>query len=125
VIFEGDFDQDVVGYSASWAGDLNGDGVTDLAIGAPGAGPAGSAYVVYGVRAVPEPQSAFLCVAAFIVLARRFPPRRTLFFEIRSKTRVASGSLAGAIYSQGQRRGAELFASYRPDWTSLMNQCEH
>jgi hypothetical protein len=39
---------DSSGTSVASAGDINGDGIADLVIGAPGAGPAGASYVVFG-----------------------------------------------------------------------------
>ena len=45
----GEASGDGSGYSVSTAGDVNGDGVDDLVIGAPGTvGSAGSSYVVFG-----------------------------------------------------------------------------
>lgn len=59
-VFEGRDAEDVSGYSARGAGDLNGDGIDDLVVGAPGKGPFGSpnlhpgeAYVVFGNEALP------------------------------------------------------------------------
>lgn len=39
---------DGLGYSVSGAGDLNGDGIQDFIVGAPGAVPSGNAYVLFG-----------------------------------------------------------------------------
>jgi len=54
-VFQGVDPEDTVGYSGRAAGDLNGDGVGDLALGAPGKGPfgmpgpyPGEAHVVFG-----------------------------------------------------------------------------
>lgn len=59
-VFEGKDAEDVAGFSARSAGDLNGDGIDDLVVGAPGKGPFGSpnlhpgeAYVVFGDEALP------------------------------------------------------------------------
>lgn len=41
-------DADGFGFSVSGAGDVNGDGLADLIIGAPEAGPAGESFVVFG-----------------------------------------------------------------------------
>jgi hypothetical protein len=48
VIFTGRYAEDRSGRSVSGAGDLNGDGIDDLVIGAYGAQPAGEGYVVFG-----------------------------------------------------------------------------
>ena len=61
---------DLSGSSVSGAGDVNGDGIDDLIIGARGADPygnarAGESYVVFG-RAVPEPGSAALFGAGLL-----------------------------------------------------------
>ena len=55
-IIQGDALGDQAGYSVSSAGDVNGDGIDDLIVGAPfgddggeGAGESGEAYVIYGV----------------------------------------------------------------------------
>ncbi len=49
---EGEDSWDLVGYSVDGAGDVNGDGIVDVIVGARGAGPngdgSGAAYVVYG-----------------------------------------------------------------------------
>ncbi len=51
-ILQGDIDQDRLGVSVSGAGDINGDGLDDLIVGAPtgddGGSDAGEAYIVYG-----------------------------------------------------------------------------
>ena len=47
-VLKGVQDDDLTGYSISAAGDVNGDGVGDVIIGAPGAGVGGKAYVVFG-----------------------------------------------------------------------------
>ncbi|WMS43465.1 hypothetical protein RDV64_03425 [Acuticoccus sp. MNP-M23] len=51
-IIQGDTANDNAGYSVSAAGDVNGDGIADVIVGAPygddGGGSAGEAYVVYG-----------------------------------------------------------------------------
>ena len=56
-VVQGDAVGDAAGRSVSRAGDVNGDGVDDLLIGAPlgddGGADAGEAYVIYGVRASP------------------------------------------------------------------------
>ncbi|MEA3213479.1 MAG: hypothetical protein QOE70_6536 [Chthoniobacter sp.] len=44
----GETENDRSGYSVSGGGDFNGDGFADLLIGAPGAGPAGASYLVFG-----------------------------------------------------------------------------
>jgi Ca2+-binding RTX toxin-like protein len=52
-IIQGDAGGDIAGYSVSWAGDVNGDGIDDLVVGArygdDGGDRAGEAYVIYGV----------------------------------------------------------------------------
>jgi Ca2+-binding RTX toxin-like protein len=52
-IIQGDAGADFAGFSVSSAGDVNGDGIDDLIVGAPlgddGGGSAGEAYVIYGV----------------------------------------------------------------------------
>jgi Ca2+-binding RTX toxin-like protein len=53
-IIQGDAAYDLAGYSVSAAGDVNGDGIDDLIVGAPegddGGTDAGEAYVIYGRR---------------------------------------------------------------------------
>ncbi|WP_299324189.1 Ig-like domain-containing protein [Parasphingopyxis sp.] len=49
-IVQGDMALDFAGDSVSSAGDVNGDGIDDLIIGAGGGGTAGEAYVIYGTR---------------------------------------------------------------------------
>lgn len=60
LVFHGRDAEDIAGYSVRGAGDLNDDGIDDLAIGAPGKGPFGSpnlhpgeAYIVFGSGALP------------------------------------------------------------------------
>ncbi len=43
---------DESGFSVSAAGDVNGDGIGDIIVGAPGSGPAGEAFVVFGKTGV-------------------------------------------------------------------------
>ena len=47
-IVQGDESFDQAGWSASSAGDINGDGFDDVVVGAPYAGSAGEAYVIFG-----------------------------------------------------------------------------
>lgn len=47
-VIQGDDGDDLTGMSVAAAGDMNGDGLADMIIGAPGAGPSGRAYVIYG-----------------------------------------------------------------------------
>ena len=67
---------DNAGQSVAGAGDVNGDGIDDVIVGAPNAAPggvsaAGSSYVVFG--AATPPQTACLCIElATLTLARGF-----------------------------------------------------
>ncbi len=68
------------GLSVSGAGDVNGDGIDDLIIGAPGADPngnstAGESYVVFGAR-VPEPTTGLLALLAIAAASARRPQRQ-------------------------------------------------
>lgn len=61
LLFNGRDAEDVAGYSVRSAGDMNGDGFDDLAIGAPGKGPFGSpnlhpgeVYVLFGAASLPS-----------------------------------------------------------------------
>lgn len=47
VTLNGEADGDISGFSVANAGDVNGDGFEDVIIGAPGAGDAGKAYVIF------------------------------------------------------------------------------
>ncbi|WP_052055707.1 FG-GAP repeat protein [Myxosarcina sp. GI1] len=51
-IIEGSSQYDGLGSSVSNAGDVNGDGIDDLIIGAPGTDPAGESYVIFGSSGV-------------------------------------------------------------------------
>ena len=68
---------DQSGFSVSGAGDINGDGIDDLIIGARVADPnsndkAGESYVVFGQAVVPEPSSALLAAGGLLgMLTRR------------------------------------------------------
>ncbi|MBM1228848.1 FG-GAP repeat protein, partial [Ponticoccus sp. SC6-38] len=54
-IIQGTAEGDQAGRSVSAAGDVNGDGIDDLIVGAPAAdGETGEAYVIYGFRNAPE-----------------------------------------------------------------------
>ncbi len=58
-IIQGDLSNDETGFSVSSAGDVNGDGIDDLIVGAPrgddGGTDAGEAYVIYGSLTIGQP----------------------------------------------------------------------
>ena len=65
------FAQTLTGFSVSDAGDVNGDGIDDLIIGAPGTLQGGASFVVFG-QAVPEPSSGLLAFGGLLAwLTRR------------------------------------------------------
>ncbi len=68
---------DRLGDAVGSAGDFNGDGISDLIVGAPGTllG-TGAVYIVFGQRAVPEPSSIVVVaatIALFSIVSRRRP----------------------------------------------------
>jgi Ca2+-binding RTX toxin-like protein len=83
-IIQGDAAGDFAGYSVSAAGDVNGDGIDDLIVGAhygdDGGTNAGEAYVVYGFRNVPT--------------ATGLPTDLTVVEDVASNLNLSAGSLA-------------------------------
>ena len=93
LVIQGDAAGDYAGRSVSGAGDVNGDGIDDLLIGAPHAGPkrrhnAGAGYVVFGAKRSSRP----IDLAALLqAQGPRHPGRR-------------GGRLCGQLGERGRRR---------------------